>query len=194
MSRPTVEITRTTKETDITLSLSTDDLARDIDIPVKFLAHMLDAFAAHGRFGLRVRATGDTEVDQHHLVEDLGIVLGQAIRDLVGGGAGIERAGWCRMPMDEALADIALDCCGRGTLVERIRLRDRWTGDLDTACLREFWLGVVRESRMALHIDLVRADNDHHAIEACFKGFGRALRAALMPVESNEPISTKGAL
>jgi len=196
MTSPTTsaEVTRTTKETSITLALSLDDQSRDIDAPVRFLAHMLDAFAAHGRFGLRVRACGDTEVDQHHLVEDLGVVLGQTVARLVGDGAGLERAGCFRMPMDEALAEVAIDLCGRGALVERVRLRERWTGDLDTACLREFWLGFVRESRCALHIDLVRADNDHHAIEACFKAFGRALRAALMPVESAEPISTKGAL
>jgi imidazoleglycerol-phosphate dehydratase len=187
-------INRTTKETSIELTLTPGGGARSIDIPVKFLGHMLDAMATHGRFGLTLKATGDVDVDQHHLVEDVGIVLGQAVRKLAGDGGGIERAGFFRMPMDEALAEAAIDLSGRSVFVQRVELRERFVGDLDAPALKEFWLGFTREARCALHIDLVRAENDHHAVEACFKAFGRALRMALTPTGSDAPISSKGTL
>ncbi|TVQ30119.1 MAG: imidazoleglycerol-phosphate dehydratase [Phycisphaeraceae bacterium] len=188
------DINRATRETSIELSLTTTSPDRAIDIPARFLGHMLDAFATHGRFGLTLRAAGDTDVDQHHLVEDLGIALGKAVRTLVADGAGIQRAGFWRMPMDESLADAAIDLCGRSTLELNLPLKDRFVGDLDSEALREFFLGFTREAACALHLDLIRSRNDHHAVEAIFKAFGRALRMALEPVDTPGPISSKGSL
>jgi len=190
----TATIRRTTKETDIELALSLNDPDRSIDLPLKFLGHVLDGAATHGRLGLRLRATGDIDVDQHHLVEDVGIALGQATAQLFAGGAGRRRAGFWRMPMDESLAEVALDLSGRACFVGGYQLQDRMVGDLDAAALREFWLGFTREARCALHVDLVRSENDHHAVEAMFKAFGRALRMALSPVEADGPLSSKGSL
>jgi len=187
-------IDRTTKETSITLTLDPAGGERRIETPTRFLGHMLDAFATHGRFALSIDASGDVDVDQHHLVEDLGIVLGEALAKIVGDGAGVQRAGFFRMPMDEALCEAAVDFCGRGTLVDRVALRDRFVGDLDADALREFWKGLVRSARCSLHLDLVRAENDHHAVEASFKAFGRAVQMALTPVEPGQVVSSKGAL
>ena len=191
MSSASIE--RTTKETSIRMTLSLDSADRTIESPLNFLGHMLDAFATHGRFGLTLEATGDVQVDQHHLVEDLGIVLGQCVAQLAGAG-GVQRAGFWRMPMDEALADVAIDLCGRATCVQRVALGGRPIGDLDPASLPEFFLGFAREAKCSLHLDLVRAQNDHHAVEAVFKAFGRALRMALEPIGGAAPLSSKGVI
>lgn len=194
------ERARITRETDITLTLGLDAPGTPhiaVATGVPFLDHMLEAFARHGRFELVVGATGDVEIDDHHTVEDVGLVLGQALREALGERRGIARFGHAYAPMDEALARAVYDLSGRPFFVyatgdyawpERV-------GRFDTALVEEFWRAVATEGRLALHLDLLRARNAHHAIEALFKAAGLALRAA---VTLNDPAgevpSTKGVL
>ena len=186
-------LTRTTKETDITLEFKLDGGEVEVQTGVPFFDHMLTAFACHGRFGLKVQAKGDIEVDPHHLLEDTGLVLGQAIRRCLGEGyKGIERAGCFAFAMDGTLTQVALDLCGRPTLVWGLQFGHFPIGNLDPNLFREFFKGLADESRMALHLHTLAQDNDHHLIESAMKGFGRALRLAVRPLESEQPLSTKG--
>lgn len=186
-------VTRTTKETDINLQLALEGGEVSVDTGVPFFDHMLTAFACHGRFGLTVKARGDIEVDPHHLLEDTGIVLGQALRQCLGEGyKGIERAGCFSFAMDGTLTHVALDLCGRPTLVWGLEFGVFTLGGLDPNLFREFFKGLADESRMALHVMTFAKDNDHHLIESAMKGFGRALRLAVKPLEGDQPLSTKG--
>ncbi len=177
------EISRKTGETDIELKLNLDGsgTAR-IDCPVGFLTHMLTTFAKHGLFDLELTARGDLEVDQHHLVEDIGIVLGQAFAKALGDKRGIVRVGSCLFPMDETLARAAVDLSGRPFLVFEAALCGLplvSTGaSFQTDTVEDFWLGFTSNAGCALHLDILRGRSDHHKIEALFKAAARALREA----------------
>jgi imidazoleglycerol-phosphate dehydratase len=162
---------------------------------VPFLDHMLNTFACHGRFGLEVQAHGDLEVDPHHLVEDVGIVLGMALAQALGDFSGIQRAGCFSYPMDGTLANVALDLCGRPNLVWNIPLSDFPLGTLNPKLFREFFKGLTDHLRATVHVNVPTLDNDHHGIEATFKAFTRALRQAVTPLgEGSAVLSTKGSL
>lgn len=178
-------IVRKTRETAIDLALTLDRDATDgapnsVRTPVEFMNHMLELFAAHGGFGLRVRATGDVKVDDHHLVEDLGIVLGQALGKALGDRKGIRRYGDALVPMDESLVQVAIDLSGRSYLGWDLRPAAPRIKAFDTALVKEFFLGFAREAKATMHVRLLTAKgNAHHEIEAAFKSFGRALGAAV---------------
>ena len=190
------EVCRETRETQIecTLNLDGTGTAR-IDTPVPFMNHMLELFAKHGFFDLAVKAKGDVEVDYHHTLEDLGLVLGQAIAEAAGDKRGIRRYGSFLLPMDEALAQIALDLSGRPYLVYEVTLPAPQVKDIDARLFREFFQALVNKSGMNLHIDLVRAGEVHHAFEAIFKAFARALdEATSIDPRIHGVMSTKGTL
>ena len=190
------EVCRKTAETDIRLSLNLDGRGNSrTETGVGFLDHMLTLFARHGFFDLEVRAAGDVEVDYHHTLEDLGLVLGQAIAEAVGNKRGIRRYGSFLLPMDEALARIALDLSGRPYLVYEVTLPAPQVKDIDARLFREFFQALVNKSGMNLHIDLVRAGEVHHAFEAIFKAFARALdEATSVDPRIQGVMSTKGSL
>ena len=189
-------VSRKTRETEIRVELRLDGTGEaEVRTGMPFFDHLLEAFARHGFFDLRARADGDIEVDQHHTVEDVGICLGQAITQAVGDKAGIERYGHAYVPMDEALARAAVDLSGRAYLVLEAAFNDEQVGELPVALVREFFYAVADQGRMNLHLDLIRAQNDHHGVEALFKAFARALDAASRKSDRVQGIpSTKGAL
>ena len=192
-------IQRHTKETQIEMTFQVDGGEISIDTPVPFFSHMLDAFCCHGRFGMDLKARGDIEVDPHHLMEDTGIVLGQAIRQALtqeDGKAytGIERAGFFLFPMDGTLTTVALDLCGRPTLAWGLEFGPHPIGNLDPNLFRDFFKGVADSSRAAIHIHTQTQDNDHHLIESAMKGFGRALRRACRKLDGGGLMSTKGVI
>jgi len=188
-------IERSTKETQIKLDLYLDDPSKlELNTGLPFFDHMLHALACHGQFGLVVNATGDIHVDPHHLIEDTGIVLGDAFRQALPGYTGIHRAGCFRFPMDGTLADVALDLCGRPNLVWDASFGAHTIGGLDPNLFREFFKGWVDGARATLHVRLVSLDNDHHGVESIFKAFSRSLRQAVTPIASATALSTKGCL
>lgn len=185
---------RKTRETDIDVAWDLDTESEDAvatDLP--FLSHMLEALACHGRFGLTVNASGDVDVDPHHLIEDAGIVLGTAFSEAVSGGGPVERAGYFVFPMDGSLAQVAVDLCGRPNLVWNVPLGPGWVGRLDPRLFRDFFKGFADAARATIHVNVPYADGDHHAVEAAFKAFARALRRAVRPVGA-QVLSTKGAI
>jgi len=191
------EISRKTKETDITLKLNLDGNGKSqIDTGVGFMDHMLTLLASHGRFDLEVKCIGDTWVDGHHTVEDVGISLGKAFREALGDKAGIRRYGSCILPMDEALILTAVDFSGRAHLTYDANIPSQKVGDFDTELVKEFWLGFVREAACSLHIREISGENSHHIIEGMFKSAARSIGAAvwLDPARSGEIPSTKGVL
>jgi len=190
-------ITRETKETRISLTLDLDGGGQgDIRTGVGFLDHMLTLFARHGDFDLTVSCDGDTQVDGHHSVEDIGICLGQAFTQALGDKRGIRRYGQCLLPMDETLVLCAVDLSGRDHLGWAVDLPSRKVGDFDTELGKEFWLAFVRNCPAALHIRLVTGENTHHILEAVFKAAGRTLKEAVSqdPKHRDEIPSTKGVL
>lgn len=194
----TANISRKTNETDITVELNLDPAkAGDYSnkTGVGFFDHMLDHVARHGKFGLNVSATGDTHIDDHHTVEDVGIVLGQALEKALGDKKGIERYGFASVPMDEALARVSIDLSGRAALVFDVTFRDSFgkIGTFDNQLVREFFNAVVNAGRFNCHIEVPHGENDHHIAEAIFKAFGRALRQAVSVTGDDVP-STKGSL
>lgn len=197
---------RKTHETDIALSLDLDGGGYENRTGVGFLDHMLDHVARHGRVMLRVAARGDTHIDDHHTVEDVGIVIGQALGQALGDKKGIERYGYAVVPMDEAQARVALDLSGRAALVFRVPwvsygidppqkavIAGQQIGTFDVQLVQEFFNAVAQNARMNLHIEVPWGDNNHHIAEAIFKAFGRALRQAVA-VTGTEVPSTKGSL
>lgn len=195
------ELTRTTAETDISIRLDLDGTGKaDIDCPVGFLTHMLKTFAVHGLFDLSVRARGDLEVDQHHLVEDAGIVLGRCFAEALSDKRGIRRVGSCLFPMDETLARCAVDLCGRPFLVFEAGLSGlplvSAGASFQTDTVQDFWLGFATSAACALHLDVLRGRSDHHKIEALFKAAARSLREACeIDVRASASIpSAKGVL
>ena len=197
----TAHIQRKTNETDIDLSLDLDpsepgDYRNDTG--VGFFDHMLDHVARHGRLAMRVSCKGDTHVDDHHTVEDVGIVLGQAIERTLGDKRGIERYGSADVPMDETLARVALDLSGRPALVYRVGFKSfgddpAGIGKFDVQLVQEFFNAVVNNAKMNLHVEVPWGENNHHIAEAIFKAFGRALRQAVTVTGDDVP-STKGSL
>ncbi len=190
-------ISRKTKETDIQLFLNLDGTGKaEIDTGVGFLNHMLELLAFHSGFDLTVRCKGDTWVDDHHSVEDIGIALGQALADALGDKKGINRYGNFLLPMDEALVLAAIDLSGRDTLGYQVQLPTEKVGSFDTELVKEFMLGFARNAKACLHFHQLAGENTHHIIEAMFKGLGRALRQAVAidPCRAEETPSSKGIL
>ena len=191
------EVARRTAETDIRLALNLDGTGKaKIDTGVGFLDHMLELFARHARFDLDVTCRGDTRVDDHHSVEDTGIVLGEAIARALGEKRGIRRYGSMLLPMDEALSLVAVDLSGRSCLRFSVAFPSQKIGTFDTELVREFFVALTRASGMTLHIRMLDGENSHHIAEAIFKGFGRALAEAVScdPRLNGEIPSTKGVL
>jgi imidazoleglycerol-phosphate dehydratase len=184
----TGEINRTTKETEIRIRLNLDGRGEGrLDCPIGFLTHILTTFARHGLFDLELRAAGDLEVDQHHLVEDTGIVLGQCFSQALGDKRGIRRVGSCLLPMDETLARAAVDLSGRAFLVFAGGLSNiplvsapgrQGPASFQTDTVEDFWQGFVQGAGANLHLEILRGRSDHHKIEALFKAAARALREA----------------
>ena len=191
------EIKRKTAETDIRLVLNLDGTGEsEIDTGCGFLDHMLILLAKHGRMDLSVVCRGDTQVDDHHTVEDIGIALGQAFKAAVGDKRGINRYGSQILPMDEALILTAVDLSGRGYLGYELQIPSQKVGNFDTELVEEFWLGFIRNAECTLHIRQLAGSNSHHIIEGAFKSAGRSLRAAVAidPDCAGEIPSTKGVL
>jgi len=172
-------INRATKETQIRLALTIEGRGRyQISTGIRFFDHMLELFAHHGGFDLKLKAEGDLDVDQHHTVEDVGIVLGQAFQKALGTKKGILRAGYFVMPMDETLALAAVDFCGRTASVIDTKVRARLVGDLQSGLVNDFFEGFARGAHANIHARVLYGRSNHHKIEAVFKAFARALRAA----------------
>ena len=170
---------RRTTETTIVLSLGLEGKGRyRVQTGIRFLDHMLDLVARHGGFDLKVKAAGDLDVDQHHTVEDVGIALGEAVLKAVGNKRGINRAGYFVMPMDETLAVAAIDLSGRPHAVIDTKVTVRIVGDLQTELVGDFFDGFAMAARANVHLKVMYGRSNHHKIEACFKAFARALRAA----------------
>ena len=192
-----VRITRKTGETDIVLKLELDGTGKSsIDTGCGFMDHMLTLFAKHGRFDIELCCKGDTYVDDHHTVEDIGIALGQAFREALGEKRGIVRYGSMLLPMDEALIMSAVDLSGRGCLAYGLEIPTQKVGTFDTELVEEFWLGFIRNADCTLHIRQLAGTNSHHIIEGAFKSVARALKAAVAvdPEFADEIPSTKGVL
>jgi imidazoleglycerol-phosphate dehydratase len=172
-------IERITKETQIRATLAIDGRGRyDVSTGIRFLDHMLELFSKHGSFDLTLRATGDLDVDQHHTVEDAGIVLGQLFAKALGDRRGINRAGYFVLPMDETLAVVALDLGGRPALVYKDLVKTRLVGDLTAELLEDFFGGFVNHVGGNLHVKVMYGRSSHHKVEAVFKCFARAMRFA----------------
>ncbi|WP_027409917.1 imidazoleglycerol-phosphate dehydratase HisB [Anoxybacteroides tepidamans] len=189
-------ILRTTNETDIQLELVIDGEGKaELETGVPFLTHMLDLFAKHGQFDLQVNAKGDTEIDDHHTTEDIGICLGQALREALGDKRGIKRYGNAFVPMDEALAQVVIDLSNRPHFEFRGEFPSQKVGTFDVELVHEFLWKLALEARMNLHVIVHYGRNTHHMIEAVFKALGRALDEATMidPRVKGVP-STKGML
>jgi imidazoleglycerol-phosphate dehydratase len=191
-------ITRKTKETDIKLSINLDGKGDyKINTSAPFLDHMLSLMSKHGHLDLNIQAKGDIEIDYHHLIEDIGIVLGEAIKKALGKKLGIRRYGESLTPMDETLAQVALDLSGRPYLVYNVKLGrgSRRIKDVDISLFEDFFRSVSNSAGMNLHINLAYGRDLHHIIESIFKGFGRALRSAVeIHGKSKGVPSTKGTL
>ena len=190
-------IIRKTAETDVEMKLDLDGSGvNKIDTGIGFLDHMLELFSRHGRFDLEVKCVGDTRVDSHHSVEDIGICLGAAFAEALGDARGITRYSDVTLPMDEALVLCAVDVSGRSHLSFDVALPDRAIGVMDTELLEEFLQAFVRKAGITLHLRLLDGKNAHHIIEACFKALARALRIAVKTDRefADEIPSTKGIL
>ncbi len=197
MADRSASVERNTRETQIRLSLDLDGSGvADLDIGVPFLEHMLEQVARHGLIDITIRATGDTQIDDHHTVEDVGITLGQALRKALGDKTGIFRFGHAYCPLDEALSRVVVDFSGRPGLQFHVPFTRSRVGQFDVDLFREFFQGLVNHAQMTLHVDNIRGDNSHHQIETVFKAFGRALRMAAEQDPRMQGImpSTKGSL
>ena len=192
----TASCTRTTKETDIDLTLNLDGTGKtQIDTGVGFFDHMLDGFARHGLFDLTVKVIGDLDVDCHHTIEDTGIVLGQAILAAIGDKAGLRRYGHFMLPMDETLALCAVDLSGRPYLRFQSEFTAERIGDMDTEMIKEFFYAVSYSAMMNIHLRILDGENSHHMAETLFKSFGKALDMATLPEPRiQEAWTTKGSL
>ncbi len=185
------ESLRKTRETEVSVAIDLGGPGSiEVDTGLPFLDHLLTAMAFHGGFALSVKARGDVEVDAHHLVEDTGIVIGDTLAALFERCQPVARFGHAVIPMDEALAEVAIDVCGRPTLGYRPRFPQARAGGFDLWLLREFFLGLVNQARVSLHVDTRGAENSHHAAEAVFKALGRVLAEAYGP--GRREMSSKG--
>ena len=171
---------RKTKETEIRLSLNLDGTGQyDVETGIAFFDHMLESFAKHGMFDLRLRAKGDLEVDLHHTVEDVGIVLGQALREALGSAEGIRRYGTQVLPMAESKVEVSVDVSNRAFLVYQVRLENDRVGSFDVSLVEDFLYALAQSAGLDLHVELRYGKSPHHVVEAIFKGLARALRVAL---------------
>lgn len=189
------KLERKTKETEISVEWCLDGVGTfEISTGIPFFDHMLQLLAKHGFFDMNVKAAGDIDVDYHHTVEDVGIVMGRVLKEALGDFSGLVRYGSAILPMDEALTMIAIDVCGRPNFVWKGRLRGK-IGNFDVEVVKEFFKALVSESRISLHINLMYGDNLHHKVESIFKAFAKALRSATRTDESIDgALSTKGVL
>ena len=196
MKERKASVSRKTKETDICVSFNIDGTGEsNIFTGIPFLDHMLELFAKHGLFDLDIAASGDTEIDCHHTVEDVGIVFGEALSKALDKREGIKRYGWCLLPMDETLAMVALDLSGRPYLVYDLVPPSAFIKDMDTRLFHEFFQAVSVKAGMNLHIQLMKGEEVHHTFEAVFKGFAKSLDQATMIDERIcGVLSTKGVL
>lgn len=197
MAGRSANIERNTLETKVRIELDLDGTGRaELNTGVPFFNHMLDQIARHGMIDLRIEAEGDLEIDAHHTVEDVGITLGQALREAVGDKRGIWRYGHAYVPLDEALSRVVVDLSGRPGLEYFVEYPRARIGDFDVDLIREFYQGLVNHAAMTLHIDNLRGRNAHHIAETAFKAFGRALRMACErdPRAEGHMPSTKGTL
>src|SRR6266436_2673777 len=190
-------VKRATKETDVTVAIDLDGSGvASISTGIGFLDHMLDLFARHSRIDITVKAAGDLHIDHHHTTEDVGIALGQAVRQALGDMRGISRYADVHVPMDEALTRVAIDVSGRPLLVFNTEFGRAKVGTFDTELVREWFQAFAMNSGLTLHVTTLYGSNDHHVAESCFKGLARALRTAIAidPRAANEVPSTKGSL
>ncbi len=189
-------VERRTRETDISVELRLDGSGEaHVETGIPFFDHLLDSFARHGLFDLRVRAKGDLHVDQHHTVEDVGIVLGQTLRKAIGDGAGLRRFGSARIPMADARITVDLDLSNRPYLVYRVELPRDWVGNFDAALVEDFLYAFCTNGGVDLHVEKSYGHNVHHVVEGIFKGLGRALDAATtVDPRIKGALSTKGSL
>jgi imidazoleglycerol-phosphate dehydratase len=189
-------VTRRTKETDIRLELGLDGRGRyEVETGLPFFNHMLEAFARHGFFDLVVAAKGDLEVDAHHTVEDVGLVLGQALREALGDKSGVRRFGEATVPLDEALTTSVVDLSGRPFLAYEVKLPQTRIGTFDTELVHDFLLALVNQAGMNLHVRTASGRNPHHVVETIFKSLGRALdQATQREPRLSGVLSTKGSL
>jgi imidazoleglycerol-phosphate dehydratase len=187
---------RKTKETEISIALNVDGSGKaEIETGMPFFNHMLDIFARHGLFDVELKAKGDLEVDYHHTVEDVGLALGQSFKQALGEKLGIRRFGEASCPLDETLARVVVDLSGRPYLSYNVKIRPGRVGDFDTDLPHEFFAAFANQLGMNLHIDVIRGENPHHIIEACFKAFARAMDAATgLDERIKGVLSTKGSL
>jgi len=194
--KPDSSIKRDTKETRITAELYfTEPGIRQIETTLPFFNHLLEAMTFHGGFGLVLKAEGDTDVDPHHLVEDTGLVLGQLFDDFFGKSGGVTRFSHKVIPMDEALAEVTIDICGRPTCVYLADYPQNTAGTFDLTLIREFLLALTQKGRLSLHAEIRRGDNGHHMAEALFKALGKALFEAFSPRGNDaSAMSTKGTI
>jgi imidazoleglycerol-phosphate dehydratase len=193
----TGEIARKTKETEISVKVNLDGKGQnEIATGIGFFDHMLDLLARHSRIDMRVKAKGDLHIDQHHTTEDVGIVLGQAVKKALGDMRGITRYASLYMPMDETLTRVAIDVSGRPVLVFKVDFPRDKIGEFDCDLVREFFQAFAMNAGVTLHVETLYGDNAHHVAESCFKGLARALRIALSidPAAATEIPSTKGSL
>lgn len=196
MSERKATVSRKTKETDISVTINLDGSGEsNISTCIPFIDHMLELFAKHGFFDLKIKAKGDTEVDCHHTIEDIGIVFGEAIAKALGKREGIKRYGWSILPMDETLALVALDLSGRPYLVYDLVPPAAFIKDMDTRLFHEFFQAISVKAGMNLHIQLMKGEEVHHCFEAVFKAFAKSLdQATLIDSRINGVLSTKGVL
>jgi imidazoleglycerol-phosphate dehydratase len=195
-NKRTATIERKTRETEVTIELAIDGTGEyDVSTGIPFFDHMLESFAKHGMFDLRLRAKGDLAVDLHHTVEDVGIVIGSAIRQALGNAAGIRRYGTMVLPMAEAKVEVAVDVSNRAYLVYKVALSNDRIGDFDASLIEDFLYALAQNAGLDLHVELRYGKSPHHIVEAVFKGVARALRTALErdPRGGGIP-SVKGAL
>jgi imidazoleglycerol-phosphate dehydratase len=197
MSERKATVTRDTLETQITVSVNLDGSGKaQFDTGIPFLEHMLDQIARHGLIDLDIKATGDTHIDDHHTVEDIGITIGQAVAEAAGDKKGIVRYGHAYVPLDEALSRVVVDFSGRHGLEFHVPFTRAQVGEFDVDLFHEFFQGFINHAKVTLHVDNLRGDNTHHQAETVFKAFGRALRMALSPDPGMAGVtpSTKGVL
>lgn len=187
---------RKTKETEIGVALDLDGAGKaEIETGMPFFNHMLDIFTRHGMFNIEIRAKGDIEVDYHHTVEDVGLALGETFKKALGDKRGIRRFGEASCPLDETLARVIVDLSGRPYLSYQVKIRPGRVGDFDTDLPHEFFQAFANQLGMNLHIDVIRGENPHHIIEACFKAFARAMdMATQIDPRIQGVLSTKGSL
>ncbi|HEU4340792.1 MAG TPA: imidazoleglycerol-phosphate dehydratase HisB [Candidatus Binatia bacterium] len=190
------QLERKTKETEIRVALNVDGSGQaKVDTGMPFFNHMLDIFTRHGLFDIEIQAKGDIEVDYHHTVEDVGLALGQTFKEALGDKHGIRRFGEASCPLDETLAKVVVDLSGRPYLSYNVKIRPGRVGSFDTDLPHEFFQAFANQLGMNLHIDVIRGENPHHIIEACFKAFARAMDAATSVDERIKGVlSTKGSL